>query len=546
MSKPTSQSQAVSGTDYEATLKSLREIEQEKSLLLQLSNDITACRTKQDIQQIVSDRLSKYFRFNEIMICLDNPDQLTHTNYIHTITHTTMSHPDFARGAAMKYYINDGIYNVIQQAKEPAIFDMHALMQREGRPYYVDFFFELNVNQLIGFPVRMNNKSFGAIYVYVKEKRFFSPTHLELAKAVCAHISIAISNVLFYEKIQAQLAEINEYKSRLEQENLYLQEQMNLRSGEIIGSGTSLGQVFSLVASVAHTDSTVLIMGETGTGKELVARALHNTSPRKDNLMIKVNCATLPAQLVESELFGHEKGSFTGATERRMGKFELANGSTLFLDEIGEMPLDLQAKLLRVLQEKEIERVGGKTAIPLDVRVVAATNRNLETEVQAGRFRADLFYRLNVFPILLPPLRERKDDISELVTYFICKLAPKLGKKIKGVTPTVLQELCRYDWPGNIRELENVMERSILMSRGSVIEQVFLKQKPSTPSVQAGNGSAVKSLEEIEREYIMATLKKCNGRVRGEDGAAAILNIPPTTLHSKMKKLGITKTHLLP
>ncbi|MDI3320881.1 sigma 54-interacting transcriptional regulator [Pinibacter soli] len=544
METPKQTTQTNPAVDNNHSILLIKEIEEEKSLLLLLSKDITSCRTKQDIQQIVSERLAKYFRFNEIMICLDNTDNLTHTNYIHTITEQTIQHPSFAKGVAMKYYINDGIYNVIQTAEEPVIFDMYELMRRSNRPYYVDFFYELNVNQLIGFPVRVNNKSFGAVFVYVKEKIFFSPSEIKLAEAVCAHISIAISNILAYEQIQNQLAEIKQYKSRLEQENLYLQEQMSdaVSAGDIIGAATSLKKVFQLIANVARTNSTVLIMGETGTGKELIARAIHNTSGRKDKLMIKVNCAALPAQLIESELFGHEKGSFTGATERRMGKFELADNSTLFLDEIGEMSLDLQVKFLRAIQEKEVERIGGQTVIKTDVRIIAATNRDLEKEVAAGRFRADLYYRLNVFPIVLPPLRHRKEDIDELIAYFIHKLTPKIGKKITGVAPAVLKEFHQYDWPGNIRELENVIERSILMATGPCIEDIHLVSTVKEPSVLPEEQD-IKSLEQVERQHIVATLKKCNGRIRGEKGAAAMLNLPPTTLQSKMKKLGINKEY---
>lgn len=243
MSDQTKTLSLTSAKGYEDTMKSLEESESEKSLLLLLSKDITSCRTKKDIQQIVSDRLSKYFRFNEIMICLDDADSLTHTNYIHTITEETMNHPDFARGAAMKYYINDGIHNVIQQSEGPAIFDMYELMRRPDRPYYVDFFYELNVNQLIGFSVRVNNKSFGAVYIYVKEKRFFTLQQLQLAQAVCSHISIAISNVLAYEKIENQLAEINSYKARLEQENLYLQEEIDRDSKMIFAPWHSTPEI---------------------------------------------------------------------------------------------------------------------------------------------------------------------------------------------------------------------------------------------------------------------------------------------------------------
>ncbi len=530
--------------DNERSEQQPEEIKKENSLLLSLSKEITSCKTKSDIQDIVSESLSKYFQFNEIMICLDNPDGETHTNYIHTITEKTMSHPDFARGAAMKYYIKDGIYNIIQEAKDWVIFDMKQLMTVVDRPYYVDFFYDNRIKQLIGYPLRVSNNSFGAVYIYVREERLFSQLQLQLAEAVCSLISIAISNVLSYEKIKEQLTEITKYKSQLERENTYLVEQIkgSYNFGEMIGSSASLQNVFKLVANVSNADTTVLILGETGTGKELIASAIHNASPRSNKLMIKVNCAALPAQLIESELFGHEKGSFTGASERRIGKFELADNSTLFLDEIGEMPPDLQVKLLRAIQEKEIERVGGKGVIKTNVRLIAATNRNLQEEVKAGRFRADLFYRLNVFPITLPPLRERKEDIPLLASHFLNKLSYKSALKITSISPVVLSELQDYEWPGNIRELEHVIERSILMSAGPIIKEVYLPQmEPEMTDSGIESDSLDLSLAEAERKCIYSALKKCNGKIKGRGGAAELLDLPPTTLHSKMKKLGINK-----
>jgi formate hydrogenlyase transcriptional activator len=301
-----------------------------------------------------------------------------------------------------------------------------------------------------------------------------------------------------------------------------------------------LQKVFDLISNVARSDSTVLLLGETGTGKELIARAIHNDSSRRDKLMVKVNCAAIPASLVESELFGHERGSFTGATERRIGKFELANHSTLFLDEIGEMALDMQVKLLRAIQEKEIERIGGKGVIKTDVRIIAATNRNLLKEVEAGRFRSDLFYRLEVFPIHVPPLRERKEDIPLLVSHFIEKLTRKSGKKIKHISAKVMKEMMLYDWPGNIRELEHVVERGILMTTGPTLKEIYL---PQTTKETISAEITLKTLEQNERDHIIAALKKSDGRVRGYHGAAELLNIPPTTLHSKIKKLKIKKKH---
>ncbi|HKO80068.1 MAG TPA: sigma 54-interacting response regulator, partial [Chitinophagaceae bacterium] len=309
----------------------------------------------------------------------------------------------------------------------------------------------------------------------------------------------------------------------------------------IIGCSHLLLNVFDQIAQVAPFDTAVLILGESGTGKERIADCIHNLSPRKGKALVKVNCAALPATLIESELFGHEKGSFTGATDKRAGKFEQANGGTIFLDEIGEMPIDLQVKLLRVLQEKEIEPVGSRSSIKINVRIIAATNRNLEKEVADGRFRLDLYYRLNVFPIELPSLRERAEDIPTLASHFISYYNRKAGKKIAGLSDNVLKNMMAYHWPGNIRELENLIERSVLLAKGSIIDEIALpsvQKKVIAPGTQDYH---VKTIHENERDYIIAVLKKCNGKIWGSGGAAEVLNIPPTTLKSKMKKLGIQK-----
>ena len=309
----------------------------------------------------------------------------------------------------------------------------------------------------------------------------------------------------------------------------------------IIGNSHLLLNVFDQITQVAPFDTAVLILGESGTGKERIADCIHKLSPRKVKPLIKVNCAALPATLIESELFGHEKGSFTGALDKKIGKFEQANGGTIFLDEIGEMPIDLQVKLLRVLQEKEVEPIGGKASVKIDVRVIAATNRNLEKEVGEGRFRLDLYYRLNVFPIQLPPLRERTEDIPALAHHFITIYNRKSGKKIIGLSDNVLNNMMAYSWPGNIRELENLMERSVLMAKGTIIEDIsFPATQPK--QISANNQELrMKTIHENERDYIIDVLKKCHGRIWGSDGAAELLNIPPSTLKSKMKKLGIQK-----
>ncbi|SDM47080.1 regulatory protein, Fis family [Catalinimonas alkaloidigena] len=319
----------------------------------------------------------------------------------------------------------------------------------------------------------------------------------------------------------------------------------------IIGRSHRLLQVLDQVAQVAPFDTSVLILGESGTGKEKIARALHDLSPRKSQPLVKVNCGALPASLIESELFGHEKGAFTGAIARRVGKFEQARGGTIFLDEIGEMPLDMQVKLLRVLQEKEIERIGGQAPISVDVRIVAATNRHLEKEVAEGRFRLDLYYRLNVFPVTLPPLRERKEDIPALAHHFAAQVTAKIRKPFPGIAEPMLTALTAYDWPGNIRELENILEQAVILNDGHTpltlprpLGHPRVAPSVSTPAALP----AVKTLDDVkklqddtEREYITSVLRQTHGRIRGAGGAAELLNLKPTTLESRMARLGIAK-----
>jgi DNA-binding NtrC family response regulator len=307
----------------------------------------------------------------------------------------------------------------------------------------------------------------------------------------------------------------------------------------IIGQSPLLKAVFNKITIVSPDEISVLIMGESGTGKERIAQTIHKLSPRKSKPMITVNCAALPINLIESELFGHEKGAFTGATEKRTGKFEQADGGTIFLDEIGELPLEAQVKLLRVLQEKEIERLGGNYTKKVNVRIIAATNRNLEKEVAEGRFRLDLYYRLNVFPIELPALRQRKEDIPLLAGYFLNRFIKRSNKAVSGFSEEAMESLMLYDWPGNIRELEHLIERSFLLATGDLIEQVELPKIAAAKPAQTSDGYRVRTMEEMEREHILEILRLCKGKVFGEGGAAEMLNIPSTTLNSKMKKLGI-------
>lgn len=313
----------------------------------------------------------------------------------------------------------------------------------------------------------------------------------------------------------------------------------------IIGDSPLLKAVFNKITIVAPDETSVLVMGESGTGKERIAHTIHKLSPRKNKPMITVNCAALPINLIESELFGHEKGAFTGATDRRTGKFEQADGGTIFLDEIGELPLEAQVKLLRVLQEREIERLGGNSTKKVNVRIIAATNRNLEKEVAEGRFRLDLYYRLNVFPIELPSLRQRKEDIPVLATYFLNRFVKKTNRAVAEISDNAMQTLLNYDWPGNIRELEHLIERSLLMATGNIIEFIDIPKPPSKKSSEQKEGFRVRTMEEMEREHILEILKFCNGKVSGEGGAAEMLNIPTTTLSSKIKRLGIKYEYTL-
>lgn len=355
------------------------------------------------------------------------------------------------------------------------------------------------------------------------------------------------------EKLNTALSEVKILKERLEAENVYLQQEIKQEHNfdEIICKGEALTKVLQKIQLVAGTDATVLILGESGTGKELIARAIHNNSKRNKRPLVKINCAALPANLIESELFGHEKGAFTGALNQKIGRFELADGGTIFLDEIGELPIDLQAKLLRILQEGEFERLGSNKTMKVNVRMIAATNRDLQQSIHDKEFRADLYYRLNVFPVVSPPLRNRKEDIPLLVNHFCKKYGMRLGRIVNSVSKKTLEVLMSYDWPGNVRELENVVERGLILSQTNILElgdwlpstkPSTNNETPSTTNNHNGNSNSKPlSLEEFERAHIIEVLKAKNWKIRGEDGAAIALGLNPTTLEARMKKQGIKK-----
>ena len=381
-----------------------------------------------------------------------------------------------------------------------------------------------------GYPLSCRGELLGVIAMF--GRRSLTDEEFERLAFFAHEAAIAIKNAQLYR-------EVEQLKNRLQAENLYLREEIRLEHNfeELIGESQSIKALFRHIEQVAPTDSTVLIRGDTGTGKELIARAIHNLSSRKARSIVKVNCGAIPANLVESELFGHEKGSFTGALQRRIGRFELADGGTIFLDEVGELPLDAQVKLLRVLQEREVERIGSGRSIKVDVRVIAATNRDLHAAMKAGSFRADLLYRLNVFPIEVPSLSARASDIPILVNHFVGKFSTKLGKRIDGVSDATIDRLTKYSWPGNIRELENVIERAMILAKGSMLQiNDVLLHGNSAPMMPVAD-----SLEEVERAHILRVLQDMNWIIEGNHGAAVRLGLHPNTLRSRMQKLSLRK-----
>ncbi len=384
-------------------------------------------------------------------------------------------------------------------------------------------------------PVIANGEKLAVLHLSDCRPDHFSDADVAFLTQVAGQIAIALGNALKYQKL-------SDTRQRLADENSYLSKeiQTDLRFKEIIGDSAALRKVLGHVSTVAETDMTVLINSETGTGKELIARTIHNLSSRRDRMFVKVNCVAIPAGLLESELFGHEKGAFTGAHERKIGRFEVADGGTLFLDEIGDFPVELQPKLLRVLQEQEFERVGSTKPIKVNVRVISASNRNLEQMMRDNQFRADLYYRLNVFPIAVPPLRERREDIPQLVAYFVAKYARKMNRQIRDIPPEVMDALIRYEWPGNVRELQNLLQRAVILSPGDVLVSPFaeLRDVAAAPPVEAEE-----KLVDIERSHILQVLRETGGVLGGAKGAAARLGIPRTTLIYKMRRLSIPREY---
>lgn len=495
-----------------------------------------AVLSRLDIDELVGEvakEIHRYFRIDAISVVLHSSRKgklnIYSTHYLDA------SHPVHDQSE-----VNEAgtLTERVFKSKEMLLLNLH---EHDSLAPYEKMLFEMWGNQiqtLCLLPLMSGNNLLGVLKLAQCDEKVFTTTNLKLLRQIAERVSIAIDNALAYQEIQR-------LKERLVDENLALTEQLNnveSEFGEIIGRSEAMHSVLKQVEMVAQSDSTVLILGETGTGKELIARAIHNLSGRNGRRMVKMNCAAMPAGLLESDLFGHERGAFTGASAQRIGRFELADKSSLFLDEVGDMPLELQPKLLRVLQEQEFERLGSNKLIQTDVRLIAATNRDLKQMVADREFRSDLYYRLNVFPIHLPPLRERPDDIPLLVKAFTFKIARRLGRNIDSIPAETLRTLSRMEWPGNVRELENVIERAVLLTRGSVL-QLSLPELNIEPETLPE--TALPQEGEDEYQLIVRVLKESNGVVAGPKGAAQRLGLKRTTLLSRMKRLGIGKDELV-
>jgi len=516
--------------------------------LLEINNAIITNLTEDALLRSISNAVRPLIPFDRCAITLYQPQ---------TDTFRFLA----VEGALRSDYFQVGREIVRSETSAGWVFDHQQTLLRRNLEEEQQFANEKRLcaeglRSLCAAPLIFSGKSLGTLSVVSKKKGEYSDADAEFLQEVANQVALAIENMRSYEEIAA-------LKGRLEKENIYLREEIRTEHNfeEIVGNSPALLAVLRNVEQVAPTDSTVLIYGETGTGKELIARAIHNLCARKDRALVSVNCSAISAGLVESELFGHVKGAFTGAIERRIGRFELANGGTIFLDEIGELPLETQVKLLRVLQEHEFEPVGSSRTQRVDVRVIAATNRNLQEMVEGGRFRSDLFYRLNVFPLQLPPLRERRSDIPQLLTFYLYRFSKKLGKRVDTVSQRTMEMLMNYTWPGNIRELQNVVERAVILSPGPTLQLDHdLASGPTLggegeelePPAQellpaAGAPSPLPTLQDVERSHILAALQQARGVIEGPKGAARILNLHPNTLRHRLEKLGIKRPpHRLP
>ncbi|MGD0966254.1 MAG: PAS domain S-box protein [Candidatus Acidiferrales bacterium] len=530
-------------TERKQAEAALRKSEERSGSLLRINNAIITNLTQRALLHSISEALRSLISFDRCAITLYKPER----DAFHFLAVEGDMHSDYFR-AGLEVSRNETCAGWVFDRQRPLVrrdLEQEAQYANERR------LVTEGIRSMCVFPLVVQGRCIGTLSLVSRERDRYSGEDAAFLQEVANQVALAIENLKSY-------GEISELKARLEKENVYLREELRKEHNfeEIVGDSPALLATLRKVEQVAPTDSTVLIYGETGTGKELVARAIHNRSVRKDRPLVKVNCSAISAGLVESELFGHVKGAFTGAIDRRIGRFELADGGTIFLDEIGELPLETQVKLLRVLQEREFEPVGSSRPLRVDVRVIAATNRDLQESIQSGRFRADLFYRLNVFPMEVPPLRERRSDIPKLTKFFLSNYSKKLGKTIEGISQATMDRILGYSWPGNIRELQNIIERAVVLSQGHILE--LQQELALSPFPRSDQGTADKptevahearlpalqlpTLKEVERRHIVAALKLTSGVIEGPKGAAKILNLHPNTLRHRMEKFGIKRS----
>jgi hydrogenase-4 transcriptional activator len=504
-----------------------------------------------DIDELVADvsrEIHRFFGIDTISMVLRDAlrsrQLIWHSTDFTATQPVSQHHPFPGESALLLRALNENHASLLQHKDDPQSWIADPLLQSLAGQ---------GMDAVFILPLAFSHQSTGVLVLSHKDMSIFTPQNCRLLRQIADRIGIAVDNADAYRKV-------THLKENLKNENSKLNEQIlsNQSFGDIIYQSDAMRDVLQQVDIVALSDSTVLILGETGTGKEIIARAIHQLSLRKDKPLVKINCAAIPSSLLESELFGHDKGAFTGAINTHRGRFEMADGGTLFLDEIGDMPIELQPKLLRVLQEREIERIGGSRTIPVNVRVIAATNRDLKQMVIDREFRNDLFYRLNVFPLMLPPLRDRPDDIPLLARYFTKKLSRRLNRSVDTIPADAMRQLIRYEWPGNVRELENIIERAVLLSRDNTLN-LHLNAQPSSmvqpvahdpfpfplPKVAEMMHTAPPENDEEERQRIIQVLRETNGIVAGPRGAASKLGMKRTTLLSRMQRLGIAVREVL-
>jgi formate hydrogenlyase transcriptional activator len=475
----------------------------------------------------LAGRLHRVVRFDSLALVLHEAE--TNTMRLHVLgsSEPTRDMP------AIVLPVEDDPAGLVWQIQQPLI--ISSVAEASRWPQFLERVRPQGLKSLCGLPLTTARRRLGTLVFASRQPAVYETADAGFLQLVANQVAVAVENALAFQEIQA-------LKDKLVEENAYLEEEVRTEHnfGEIVGEGAALRRVLKDVETVAPTGSTVLIRGETGTGKELIARALHELSDRRDRTFVKLNCAAIPTGLLESELFGHERGAFTGAISQKVGRFELAHHGTFLLDEVGDIPMELQPKLLRVLQEQEFERLGGTKTIRVDVRLLASTHRDLARMVSDGRFREDLYYRLNVFPLVLPPLRERLDDIPRLVRHFTQRFARRMGRRIETIPSTVMEALVRYPWPGNIRELQNVIERAVILSPGPSLQVPPGDLQPS-PAQTRASAAAPSTLADAERDHILGILSETGWVLSGPDGAAARLGVKRTTLQSRMKRLGISR-----